>query len=139
MGAIAPITINDGQDTPVAQTFDPVAVDANRVAEYVNREVDGIPIGFNVIKLSNKLNGNGSYVIKMTIAQPTLETPSSGATVSGYVAAPRVAYIDRCNIEFVVSSRSNTTSREDLLAFAKNLLAHAVSTDLVVDLESIYG
>lgn len=139
MPAIAAITINNGEATPVAITFDPVAIDSNRVAEYVHREADTAPIGFSVIKLSNKVNGSGSYHIKMTFNLPTLETPSAGATVSGYVAAPRVAFSDRCNIEFIISGRSTAPTRQDLLAYAKNFLGTALATSLVVDLESVYG
>jgi len=136
MPQLGNITINNGESTPVAKTFNPAQIDAKGVAEYADRS-DGISIGFPTITVSSKKQNNGGRKVRVNIALPVLEAPAA-ATAEGYTAAPKVAYVNRSNHEFFLASRSVTADREDLLAFSKNILADAVAEALVENLENVY-
>jgi len=140
MAARGPIVINDGQATPVAHTFSPNSGDGNvpgvSVIEYEDRS-GGISVGFPVVTVStrkaNKQNKNHKLVI--TTKVPVLET-LSGSTLAGIVASPTKAFDLIHREEFIIPERATLANRKDLLAYAKNLLANAVVTSAVHDLES---
>jgi hypothetical protein len=136
MPAIADITINNGESTPVAKTFEPIGIDANQVATYAETST-GVPLGFPEISLSSRKSGNGTIRVKVNIALPVLES-ATGVNASGYEPAPAVAYYNRANTEFIISPRSSTEDRADLLAFCQNLADHAVIEALVLDLKNVY-
>lgn len=144
MPAIGIITLADGQSTPVNKDFEPQVIDSNNVAHYVE-DSGGIPIGNGRLSISLRppvaKNGGSSkddiYRAVLKFDLPTLEV-TSPSTATGIQPAPTVAYTTIARMEFVIPARSTVQNRKDLLAFAKNLLAHAVATDVVVDLKSIY-
>lgn len=148
MPALAAITVNDGQATPVAHTFNPVGPDVNGVSSFVDRS-GGIAIGFPRIDISLreplKAKGAGSAsdgksrIFKgvITIGVPTLET-TSPTTGTGIQPAPTIAYVVAARLEFYLPERSTLAERKNLLAYVKNALAHATCTSVLQDLESIY-
>lgn len=144
MPALAPITINDGAATPVAHTFSPMSLDQVRqIANYADRS-GGIPIGYPQVRvqLTPPAPGGKSstedrlYRAKFWVQLPVLEALSVADT--GFTPAPTVAYTLRFNGEFILPERATLQNRKDILAYAKNYLALALTTSVVQDLESVY-
>lgn len=138
MPQMASITINDGQATPVAHTFDPSGLDRNGVSLYHDRS-GGVPLGFPKVSL-NLSGGNGQtsmYRVKANIDVPVLKQVS-GSTPAGYSPGPSIDYVVRGHMEFVIPSQSSAADRADILAYAKDLLAAAVVTSMVENLEDVW-
>lgn len=146
MGTRTTIVINDGQATPVAHTFKPTNVvdDVNSFADVSS----GIAAGFPTITLSLRepvqMKSNGSstndrmYKCVAVVDLPILEV-TSASTGTGIQPAPTRAYTLKARMEFLLPERSTLQNRKDLLAYAKNLLAHSVPTAMIQDLEDIWG
>lgn len=131
MSAQANLVLNDGQATPVAKTFSARGADL-KLAHWTDIS-GGIGIGMAKITLGNvqAISGNGSYKVEARITLPVMETISGSD--GGYTPIPKVAFNVFAKCEFVVPNRASLQNRKDILAFAKNLLAHTVMTETVVD------
>lgn len=145
MPARANIVINDGQTTPVAHTFNP---SEDGEMDLFEDKVGGIAIGFPLISIrfrrpvapSNGTASNASnrvYKVAINVAVPTLES-TSAATGTGIPPAPTVAYVCRCNMEWMLPERSTTQERKNLRAYVYNLLANADIQKVVQDLEAYW-
>lgn len=139
MAAIAPITINDGQATPVAHVYNPIQV--GDPATY-NRNGDAaVPVvGEEQLALALRTGNNASDAVnraRITLRVPVLETPSGG-TPSGYVAPPRVAFYLMANVELFLPNRSTAAQRKDLRVLVSNLLLNSQVVSLVDTLEKPY-
>lgn len=147
MPAFAAITINDGATTPVAHTFNPSGLsnDAMNIAKYADRS-GGTAIGFPRITVSLRepvpaKNGQPSaagrvFRASFQVKVPKLET--LGTNDQGITPPPTLAYTAMFTGEFVIPERASLQDRKDLLAYVKNLLAHAVTTSIVQDLDPVY-
>jgi hypothetical protein len=138
MSAIAVLTLNDGAATPVAHTFSPVMIDSNGVAAYADR-IGGVALGFPKVTFSVRppTKTNRNYRVTAKIVTPVLEVTSPN-TATGIQPGPTLAYQPLVNVEFVLPERSSLQQRKDLLAYARNFLAHAVVTSAVQDFETVY-
>lgn len=138
MAAIAAITINDGQATPVAHTFNPV--ETTPIPLYRENGAAGVPLaGQSDISISLR-PGSGAEGISKALVKlrlPVLETVS-GSTVGGYTPSPRVAYFMDAKIELMLPSRSTSAQRKDLRVLVANLLANAQVVAVVDNLEKPY-
>lgn len=130
MGAITTITLADGADTPVNHDFIPNKIDGD-VAFYHEKSA-AIVAGYYPLTISHRPSNGGSDVSrsKLSLAMPTVVTDANGVQ--------SVSHTNRVNIEFIVSDKSTLTEREDLRAFAANLLAHSVVTDVVENGNNLY-
>lgn len=144
MSAVANIVLNDAQATPVAHTFIPLGPDVNGVWWWED-QTGTSPIGYNRISMSlsraslgqpSSNAGERTTRIKVGIHTPKLET--LGNNSAGITPPPTVAYIPRCNVEFILSDRSSLQDRKDLRKYADFLLAEAQLTDMVENLRSVY-
>lgn len=147
MSAIAALTLNDGQSTPVAHTFNPEGVlnQMPPVALYADRST-GVAVGFPRLSISLSTppvarRGQAStadrvYRAKMKVMLPVLET--LGTNDAGVTPPATKAFDLVFNGEFILPERSSLQNRKDILAYAKNLLTQAVITALVQDLEAVY-
>lgn len=137
MAAIAPISLLDGQTTPVAHTFGPVNI-IDDVARWADRS-GGISVGFPTLTHSLRLPTKGSRAYKLTtkVVLPVLEV-TSPSTGTGIQPAPTKAYDLIATLEIIMPERSTNQQRKDILAYSKNLLAHAVVKSAVEDYESVY-
>lgn len=149
MPAVANIVLANGENTPVNHTFIPLGQDAKtgiwwfedqspRVAASASI---GYPrLGIRTKRESEVVQGQSSKNtvsrIEVTIALPQLET--LGTSSSGFTPAPQVAYVDRFQGTFILSSRDVVADRKDALAYAKNVFANSIVSDLVQNLTSIY-
>jgi len=146
MPALANIVINDGAATPVAHTFNPNGKDGNGVNYFYDRAL-GVAVGFPRISIDMKTPSVAGprtassvdrvYRVKAKVVVPVLES-TSAATGTGITPAPTKAYDVTANIEFVIPERAALADRENILAYAKNLLADSFMTSLVEDLEALY-
>lgn len=140
MAARGNIVINDGQATPVAHTFNPNSGDGNvpgvSIISYEDRS-SGISVGFPRLQISTRRASGKqtNHKVSLLVTRPVLEVVSN-STVSGIAPAPTAAYETLFRGEFVLPVRSSADARKDVLAYVKNLLANAVITSAVQDLES---
>lgn len=144
MPGLASITINDGATTPVAHTFNPSNPDQNGTNYWYDRSA-GIAIGFPEISQFLRVPAAGAtastagrvYRAKSKVVFPVLEV-TSASTGTGIQPAPTKAYELVFNGEFILPERSTLQNRKDILALAKNMLAHATITSMVQDLEGSF-
>lgn len=132
MGAIADITINDGQGTPVAHTFAP----AKTQADYALLEdrAAGIYIGYNKLVFSLKRpSGDSKSALRNLKLNIDIETPKlenvTNSTISGIAPAPTISYRPMVKLEVTFPERCSLQDRKDLQAFMKNVLSNAFVTD----------
>jgi hypothetical protein len=132
MSSQSALTLNDGQATPVARTFSARGATAS-LAKWADVS-GGIGIGVPVITMGNLTSGKGSdsaFKLDMRITLPVLEVISGSD--GGYTPQPKVAFNLFAKLELVAPNRSTAQNRKDILAFAKNLLSHATTTDAFVN------
>lgn len=137
MGAIANIVINDGQAAPVAHTFAPLSIVGN-LATYEDRS-GGISVGYPRILIWVNPPSKTSRLqkVRIKIMRPSLESVTN-STYSGITPAPTKAYDTSFDCTFFLPERGTLADRKDILAYAKNLLGHAVGTAIVETQEAIY-
>lgn len=147
MPALAPLTVNDGQATPVAHTFSPVRLDDKGVASFYDRS-SGIAIGFprftfsmkepvGLYKAGGQSVGQRAYRSVMTIDIPKLES-TSAATGTGIAPAPTVACVHTARIQMDLPERGALSDRNDLLAYTSNFLANAIVKGALQNQEAFY-
>lgn len=139
MPAIASISINDGQTTPVSHTYNPVqTIDP---ATYVRNGDAAVPIvGWEQVTLSLHQGKNVSEAInraKISLRIPVLEVPDGG-TPSGYTAPPKVAYYLQANVDLLLPNRSVLSQRKDLRVLLSNLLLNSQVVAMIDSLEKPY-
>lgn len=139
MTAIAALTLNDGQATPVAHTFSPVNIDQNGVAKWADR-TGGIALGYPIVTFSMRMptKAQRNYRVTVKVVTPILEQ-TSASTATGIQPAPTKAYDLTFNGEFILPERSTLAQRNDILAYVKNYLANAaVVPPAIQNFESVY-
>lgn len=129
MPAIASMSINDGQSTPVAHTFAPVSTDGTK-SMWADRSPT-IPAGFRTISHEvTAPNGNRSvYRINNGFMNPTV------ATVDG---VDKVVRYSSGQVILNFAPDATLQERKDLLAYMSNFLAHASVKTTVENLEPFY-
>ncbi len=137
MPAIAAITINDGQATPVAHTFNPVESGLPMYQENGNTTIPAIGYPEIATSLRKATADNGVNKAMITLKVPVLETVS-GSTVGGYAPGPKVAYFLQFKGEVLLPARSTGSQRKDLRVMFANLLTNAQVVALVDSLEKAY-
>lgn len=146
MAQVAAIILPDALATPVNHTFIPQGKDKNGVWWFEDQSKPQ-SLGWNKISLELVRNvspaGAGSAAqsrtnrVKIGIHIPVLET--LGVADGGIVPSATLAYTPRCNIEFILSERSVTAERKDLLKYTVGLLGNAQVVALAQDLQNIWG
>lgn len=129
MAAIAPITINDGQATPVAVTFSPENQNPGAFS-FVDRTA-GVAVGFRRLSISNKFANSASKVNRAKFA---VEYPVT-SVVNGITTA---AYILRANVDVILPEAATDADRKNLYAFLANGLNHTLVRGAVRDLDPLY-
>lgn len=129
MAAIAPITINDGQATPVAVTFNPENQTANAFS-FVDR-TSGVAVGYRRLRMSNKFASGSSSVNK---ASYTIEYPVT-SVVNGVTS---VAYTLRAEVDVILPVACTDAERKNLHAFIVNGLNNTLVRGVVRDLDPLY-
>lgn len=129
MAAIAPITVNDGQATPVAVTFNPENQTPGAFS-FVDRTA-GVAVGFRRLSISNKFASGGALVNR---AKYAVEYPVT-AVVNGITTQ---AYVLRANVDVILPVASTDAERKNLFAFLVNGLQSTLVRGAVRDLDPLY-
>lgn len=129
MGQIANLLLKNGAATPVDVTFSPQMPQVGEnPAQWLNKDALS-PIGYRKVTLFVKAQVSGMSKVTIKIEDPKLTTTEG---------IPTIGYFTSFMGTFNLPATSQTQDRKDILAYAKNLLGHAVLTGAVVDLEPVY-
>jgi hypothetical protein len=122
----------------VNHTFAPGNIKGD-IATYADR-ISGIAVGYPTLSISLRAPlAKGARVYKATVKllSPTLEV-TSPSTGTGIQPAPTKGYDCTFIGDFLLPERSSVTNRADILAYAKNALAHATVKTVIESLENVY-
>lgn len=123
------LSIYDGQSTPVAHDFAPLAVSPENTT-WVNRDSDTSAGNLQVIaRFSPAKTGRPSNRINLRFNMPVEHT------VDGVV---KVAYTARLNADVVLPEEMTQAQRDDMAAYIKNMLADTVINGYISDLDPAY-
>lgn len=148
MPVFAALSINDGQATPVAHTFNPISND-NGIYTWRDQTVSsGVALGDWMITYSRKdpsgpqraglvSSADRVYRHKLMVAIPTMET--LGNNSAGLTPPPTVAHVHRGFVELVQPERGSNSERKNLTAITANAMDHATFKSLFNDLSGITG
>lgn len=144
MSAVANIVLNDAQATPVAHTFIPIGPDTNGTWWWEDQSASE-SIGFNRISMNLKRASNpaagsnaGTRMNRVTVGFHTPKLETTATNDAGLTPPPTVAYVARCNVEFLLPDRANLQDRKDLRKFIDFLMAEAQLTNMVENLQNVY-
>lgn len=130
MGQLADIIAFDGESTPVQHTFiaDHVEYTGNDLIASWQEKVVGVPeYAQGSIILSRRKANSGMVRIGMKVNLPVMESVS-GQNLSGYTAAPKVAYVDSYEGVQWVHSRSLAQGRNNVKSIMRNILTNTSVT-----------
>lgn len=129
MPAIAALSINDGQTTPVAHSFAPVTTDGE-TAKWADRSPT-IPAGYKTLSIDVSPPNGSRTVYRHTLGlmDPTVVTVNSVDQVVRYNSAQLVLNFH---------PESTLQERKNLLAYVTNSLANANVKTSVENLEPFY-
>jgi hypothetical protein len=144
MSAVAAIVLPDAQATPVDHTFIPRGPDSNGVWWFED-QTGASSLGFNLISLQlsrptgisvGTSAGQRVNRVKIGLHTPVLET--LGTNDAGFTPPSTVAYVNRCNVDFILPERDTVQDRKDLRKFMAGLLANSQVVAMVETLTGIY-
>lgn len=139
MSAQANIVLNDGQTTPVAQTFNPKGVKANQdgstLALWRNQAPFNQAGWWVLTERHNPVNGNGMEKFIYTFDLPTLESPSSGGS---FVPPPTRAFGTIGRIEVWAHERAVDAELKNIVAMIKNFTASTLFSDNITKREAAW-
>lgn len=127
MAAMTNLLVKDDTTTTrVEITFVPVT---DTPKPFWRAQIAGVPFeGQPTLELESTLLKSGDRRFAMKLDVPVMETLGASGTSAGYVAPPAVAYHNTSYCSFVVSSRSTTADRANLLSLTVGILQGATST-----------
>lgn len=125
MGAMTNLLVKDDAATPVEFTLIPVTDTPN---PFWRSAVAGVPfdgqLRLNCLSEVVK-SGDRKYTFKLEV--PVMETLGASGTSAGYVAPPKVAYVNTCIFTMFASARSTRQDRANTLKLLIGILAGATS------------
>lgn len=124
-----PLTINDGQATPVAKTFAPERVAPD--LSVFNEKSAAVSAGFKKLSIgySPASSKRATNRIDVKLDYPVLQTINGVSSV---------AYVGRFNGYFVVPDVMTAAERADLAAFVANALDNTAVRGVIKDLDPLY-
>lgn len=128
MPAIANLTINDGQASPVAHTFAVGTTDGQQ-AKWVEKSAAN-SLGYFPLTYSVRLSksATGANVVEIGLSTPTLD-----GTVTNAVARKSTA-----SVRFNFSQAATQQEMKDLVAYVTNFLSNASVKAAIPALEPFY-
>lgn len=124
---IANISVNDGKSTPVAHVFSPMQ--AGQVSTWRENVAD-IPLDAQTFIRARRTREKSLRRIRISLMQYALEEVGN-VNGDGYKAAPKIAYNETANIEFITHARSTAARVKDLRTLVANILSNPQIMDLV--------
>ena len=140
MAALADITAYDGESTPVAHVFyaDHVEYDGNNLQALWAEKVAGVPeYAQGTMALSKKKVASGMTRVGIRVNLPVMESVS-GANLSGYTAAPKVAYVDSSEQVQWIHSRSLAQGRQNSRNILRNVVGNNATTATPITTGMVY-
>lgn len=144
MSAVANIVLNDAQATPVAHIFIPIGPDTNGAWWWEDQSTSS-SIGFNRISMHLKRAPNpaagsnaGARMNRVSVGFHTPVLESLGTTDAGLTPPPTIAYVNRCNVEFILPDRSSLQDRKDLRKYIDFLMAESQLVSMVENYQNVY-
>ncbi len=127
MAAMTNLLVKDDTTTTrVEYTFVPVT---DTPKPLWRTQIAGVPMDGQMtleMEATELKSGDRRFAMKLDV--PVMETLGASGTSTGYVAPPAVAYHDTAYISVVVSKRSTTADRANLLSLATGIAIGASST-----------
>lgn len=126
MGAMTNILVKDDASTRVEQTLQPV----NDNPPLWRGAASGVPFEGQVrlTVMANERLKDGSYRRVLKLEVPVMETLGASGTSAGYVAPPKVAYVETFVVTQYSNSRSVTADRANSLSMIVGILQGASAT-----------
>lgn len=128
MAQMPTFLVKDDASTPVEHTLVPVSDQSG--TSFWRGNAAGVPIEgqVRVTALQEKLK-NGDYRISVKTEVPVMETPASfSGTPDGYIAPPKVAYVNTAILTVFANRRSTSADRANIIKLAAGLVAGASGT-----------
>jgi hypothetical protein len=126
LSAMANLLVKDDATSPVEITFIPVT---DTPMPFYRASMAGVPFeGQPRCTLTSEKLKNGSYKWTVKVEVPVMETLGASGTSAGYVAPPKVAYVNTTILSMFVDARSTVADRANLLKLAIGIIQGASST-----------
>lgn len=126
MPAMTNLLVKDDASTPVEYTFEPVTDTPN---PFWRTAISGVPIeGQMRSNWMEEVLKNGTYRIVIKTEVPVMETLGASGTSSGYVAPPKVAYVNTAITTLFADRRSTVDDRANLVKIHLGLIQGASAT-----------
>lgn len=129
MPAIAALTVNDGQATPVAHTFAVGTTDGSR-AQFLDK-VAGIPAGYTKIshEIREAKSASGAHSVILSFEAPIM------ALLAGVMTRVRV---NSAQVRLNFAQDSTDAERKDLVAYVTNFQGNATVKPTLYNIEPFY-
>jgi len=127
MPAMTNLVVNDDTSTATVQiTFNPIT---DTPDPFWRAGIAGVPLdGQPRVTASWKRLKNGNYKASMKLEVPVMETLGASGASSGYVAPPKVAYVNTIITSLFADKRSTISDRANVTKMGAALLAGANAT-----------
>lgn len=107
------LLVKDDATTPVEYTFEPVTDTPNPLWR---SNIAGVPLNGQMrYQATEEVLKNGTYRIVVKTEVPVMETLGASGSSSGYVAPPKVAYVNTAITTIFADGRSTIADRANLI------------------------
>lgn len=131
MPAFTPISVNDGQTTPVAHVFDLTSNGGGRAVMH-NRAAPTLASQENLtVEVKQPSGKAGAYRATISVGVPVTSTDVNGRVT--------IAHISSGKVEFNFAQSSARTERKDIVAMIRNALQNALIEEAILDVEPFYS
>jgi hypothetical protein len=126
MAAMTNLLLKDDATSPVEYTFIPISDTPNPVWRTA---ISGVPFeGQMRLQSSQETVKSGDCKFTEKLEVPVMETQGASGTSAGYVAPPKVAYVNTIIVTMFANARSTRQDRANTLKLMAGLLAGGSST-----------
>jgi hypothetical protein len=127
MGSMTNLLVKDDAATPAETTLVPVT---DTPAPLWRGNTAGVPFEGQprLTVMANERTRDGTYRRVLKLEVPVMETLGASGTSAGYVAPPKVAYVETFIVTQYSNSRSTAADRANVLKMIAGVLAGASST-----------
>jgi fructose-specific phosphotransferase system component IIB len=126
MAAMTNLLVKDDANPLVEQTLVPIT---DNPLPFWRGSASGVPLEGQIrAYMSSEQVKSGAYKLTMKVEVPVMETLGASGTASGYVAPPKVAYVNTTIITMFADQRSTNADRYNAFKLAIGLAQGASST-----------
>jgi hypothetical protein len=127
MAAMGNLLVKDDAASPVEYTFKPVTDKDG--SPYYRTSIAGVPLeGQMRFRLTEEQLKDGNWKRTAKLEVPVMETLGASGTSAGYVAPPKVAYVETMIFTHFSNRRSTVADRANSLKLAVGILQGASAT-----------